>query len=85
MARRIKILVVEPAPSEENPDQWAIESLGVDRDLGGEESVARTEFGSEQEARINASMIMRQMQGRPPAFSSTYDQETGRTVYTRDI
>lgn len=85
MTRRIKTIVLEADPQEENPDQWTITSLGVDPDLGGEETTVRQPYDSKSKAEESLAMVIRQLKGRPPEFQTTFDPDTGRIEYYRSI
>jgi hypothetical protein len=86
MSRRIKTLIVEPAPSEEFPEGWAVESVGTDPDLPqAEDTHVRKEYEDEQTARLNAQMLYRQIATRPPAFTTAVDPVTNRTVFSREF
>ena len=85
MSRQIKSLILEPDPVETNPDQWAVRSVGVDPDLGGEETTALQQYDTREAAELVVAMVVRQLRGRTPSFQSLFDPETGRIEYYRDI
>jgi hypothetical protein len=79
VTRQIKTITFTPGD-----ETWNITSLGVDVDLGRQETTVSRDYDTVEAAEADLRMILRQLQGRHPQFVA-HTSASGVQTFERDI